>query len=109
MNRCIRLLSPAVLLAVSAFGQETRATLSGTITDPSSAALAGASLQLRNVQTGVESRTESSQAGQYRFLFVNPGSYKLTVVAPGFRTLIREAIVLETGQAATLDVTLQLG
>jgi hypothetical protein len=108
MNRGKRLL-PALLLAVCAFGQETRATLSGTITDPSSASLAGASLQLLNVQTGVESRTESNQLGQYRFLFVNPGSYKLTVIMPGFRTLIRDGIVLETGQAATLDVPLQLG
>src|ERR1035437_6095149 len=108
MNRGIRLLMPALLLA-SAFGQETRATLSGTITDPSGAAVAGASLQFLNVQTGVESKTESSSAGQYRFLFVNPGTYKLTVAVPGFRTMIRDGILLETGQAATLDVALQLG
>jgi hypothetical protein len=109
MNRGNRLLAPALLLAVSAFGQETRATLSGTITDPSSAAVAGASLQLLNVQTGVESKTESSQAGQYRFLFVNPGTYRLTVAVTGFRTMIRDGILLETGQAATLDVAPQLG
>lgn len=109
MSRGIRLLMPALLLAVSAFGQETRATLSGTITDPSSAAVAGASLQLLNVQTGVESKTESSSAGQYRFLYVNPGSYRLTVAVTGFRTMIRDGILLETGQAATLDVALQLG
>ncbi len=90
-------------------GQETRAALSGTVTDPSSASVAGASLVLVNIQTGVETRTESSRMGQYRFLFVNPGTYRLTTEMAGFRKQIREGIVLETGQAATLDVTVQLG
>ena len=109
MRRIGRVLGPALLLATAVFGQETRATLSGTITDPAGASLVGASLQMLNVQTGVETRAESNQAGQYRFLFVNPGVYKLTVTAAGFRTLIRERVTLETGQAATLDVALQLG
>src|SRR3954468_5790187 len=98
-----------LFLAVSALGQETRATLSGTITDSTGAALAGANLRLLNTQTGVESRTESSQVGQYHFLYVNPGDYRLTIEMRGFRTLVREGIALATGQAATLDVALQLG
>src|SRR5215471_4768903 len=99
----------AFLTCASAFAQETRATLSGTITDPSGAAVAGARLQLLNVQTGVESRTESSQTGQYRFLYLNPGTYRLTFEMQGFRNLVREGVMLETGQAATLDLTLQIG
>src|ERR1039457_4463716 len=106
MNRGTRLLMPALLLAVSAFGQETRATLSGTITDPSSAAVAGASLQLLHIQTGLESNTKSSSTGQYRFLYVNPGSYRLAVAVTGFRTMIRDGILLGTGPAGTLDVGL---
>jgi len=109
MIRGHRFLVPIFLLAVYAFGQETRATLSGTITDPSGAAVAGANVQMVNVQTGVESRTESNEVGQYRFLFVNPGSYTLTVTQPGFRTLTRESVILVTGQAGTMDLTLQLG
>src|SRR5260370_32283203 len=90
-------------------GPATRAALRGTVTDPSNASVAGASLVLVNIQTGVEIRTESSQMDQYRFLFVNPGTYRLTTEMAGFHKQIREGIVLETGQAATLDVTLQLG
>src|ERR1035437_9595675 len=108
-NTPIGILTAACLLSSSMMGQETRATLSGTVTDPSSASVAGAHLVLINVQTGVETRTESSQMGQYRFLFVNPGTYKLATEMAGFHTQIREGILLETGQAATLDVTLQLG
>src|SRR5436305_10668310 len=108
-NSIAGFMGAALLTSGFAFGQETRATLSGTITDPSGAAVAGAHLQLLNVQTGVESRTESSQTGQYHFLYVNPGTYRLSFEMPGFRSLVREGVTLETGQAATLDVTLQLG
>src|SRR5262249_59617099 len=86
----------AFLMCGSAFGQETRATLSGTVTDPSGAAVAGAHLQLLNVQTGVQSRTESGQTGQYRFLFVNPGTYRLTFEMQGFRSLVREGVMLRS-------------
>ena len=88
----IGLFVSALFLTVPAFTQETRATLSGTITDPSGAAVAAANVQLLNVQTGVNSRTESNQAGQYRFLYVNPGNYKLTMKLSGFRTVVREGI-----------------
>jgi len=108
-NRAVLLFAAALLLVVPVFAQETRATLSGTITDPSGSAVAGANLALINVETGVESKTASNQVGQYRFLFVNPGNYKLTAEMAGFRTFIREGIRLETSQAATLDVALQLG
>jgi hypothetical protein len=109
MSQRYRVFALALLLAVCAFGQETRATLSGTITDPSGAAVVGANIKLVNVETAVESTTEANQLGQYRFLFVNPGSYKLTVTQNGFRTLTREGLVVVSGEAATLDLTLQLG
>jgi hypothetical protein len=102
-------LALVLLSAALAIGQETRATLSGTVTDPSGSAVAGASLVLVNTETGVENRTEAKAAGQYRFLFLNPGTYKLTVDMAGFRKAVREAIALSTGQAATLDVSMQLG
>jgi hypothetical protein len=109
MIRCLKFVIPILLLAVSAFGQETRAALSGTITDPSGASVAGANVKLLNIETGVPMTVESNQLGQYRFLFVNPGSYTLTVIQSGFRTLTREGIILVSGQAATVDLSLQLG
>ena len=108
-NALLSFLGAALLTCGFALGQETRATLSGTIIDPSGAAVAGAHLQLLSVQTGVESTTVSSQTGQYRFLYVNPGTYRLTFEMKGFRSLVRGGVALETGQAATLDVALELG
>src|SRR3954453_20930510 len=92
----------AILLPARAIAQETRATLSGTITDSSGSVVVGATLVLANVQTAVENRTETNALGQYRFLFLNPGTYRLTADMAGFRRSVREGIALSTGQAATL-------
>src|SRR5262249_18339969 len=61
------------------------------------------------VATGVVLTAQSNDVGQYRLLFVNPGTYKLTAEAAGFRTFLREGILLTLGQAATLDIPLQVG
>jgi hypothetical protein len=89
--------------------QETRATLSGTVTDQSGAAVASVTLRLTNIETSVEATTQSNQRGQYHFLFVNPGRYRLTAEITGFRSFVREELQLATNQAATLDIGLQLG
>ena len=106
MNRFLAIL-PLVAAALSA--QETRATLSGTVTDPSHAAATGAAVKLANSNTGVEFNGVTSSNGQYRFLFLIPGTYKLSVQMPGFRNFEYGNILLQVGQSAVVDVTLQLG
>jgi hypothetical protein len=89
--------------------QETRATVSGTVIDQSGAVVVGASLKLTNVETGVALTATSNESGYYRFLFLNPGTYKLTVEQPGFRTFVRENLILNVSQSAVVDVTLTVG
>ncbi len=107
-RRLAGLLAMLILIAPCA-AQETRATLSGTITDNTGAVVAGAQIRLLNTQTQVALKAETNQVGQYRILFVNPGIYQLTVEAPGFRTYVRSGIELAVGEAATLDIGLQIG
>jgi Carboxypeptidase regulatory-like domain/TonB-dependent Receptor Plug Domain len=99
----------SLIVAAPCFGQEARATVSGTITDPSGSAMVGARVHITNLDTGVAQSAQSNEVGQYHLLFVNPGAYRLTVEMPGFHTLVREGIQLTLGQAATLDVSLQVG
>ncbi|MDQ2900656.1 MAG: Plug and carboxypeptidase regulatory-like domain-containing protein, partial [Acidobacteriota bacterium] len=91
------------------FGQEARATLAGTVTDASGSAMAGAKLRLLNTETQIAFSAVSNEVGQYRFLFLNPGPYRLTAEMTGFRTFVREGIQLDVGQAATVDLALQVG
>jgi hypothetical protein len=107
----------ATILALAMFwtastpapAQEARATLSGTITDPSGSSIIGAQVRITNLETGIVLSAQSNEVGQYRLLFINPGAYRLTVEMAGFRTFVREGIQLTLGQAATLDVPLQVG
>src|SRR4030081_2450823 len=102
-------LAAFTLLAAPCLAQEARAPISGTITDPSGSAMVGARVHITNLETGIALSAQSNEVGQYHLLFVNPGTYRLTVEMPGFRTFVREGILLTLGQAATLDVALQVG
>jgi len=103
------LLFAGILLAAVGFAQETRATLSGTVTDASGLVVSGAKVRLANPGTGVGFDATTNEVGQYRFLFLNPGIYKLTTEMAGFRAYVRDNIQLHVSQAAIIDVTLQVG
>src|SRR5256712_5257173 len=74
----------SVLGILPAFPQSpsTGAQLSGTILDPNSAVVPGATVTLRSDTTGVEQSTTADASGQYAFLLVPAGQYNLTVAAP---------------------------
>jgi hypothetical protein len=95
--------------AAPAGAQEARSTLSGTITDASRSAIVHAQVHITNTETAITQSAVSNEVGQYRLLFVNPGTYRLTVEMPGFRTFVRESILLTLGEAATLDVSMEVG
>lgn len=97
------------ILAPRGAAQETRSTLSGTIRDSSGSAVVHAQVHITNSETGVTQSTVSNEVGQYRLLFVNPGTYRLTVEMPGFRTFVRENVALTLGEAATLDISMEVG
>src|SRR5215831_5402652 len=103
----LAILSLVFCFAVSA--QETRGSLSGIVTDGSGAVVLAANLQLTNVETGVVLTTVANEAGVYRFLFLNPGLYKLVATMTGFKTFERSGIRVNVSEAGTLPVVLELG
>jgi len=98
-----------MLISSPLAAQEARATLSGTVTDPSGATLVGAKLTLSNVATGVNANAVTNGQGEYRFLFIDPGTYKLTADATGFKAYVENGIVLNVSQASTIDIKMALG
>ena len=98
-----------LVCAAAAMAQETRASLSGIVSDASGSVIQGALLELTNLETGVVLPTNSNDAGLYRFLFLNPGMYKLVATVPGFKTFERGNIELTVNYAATLPVVLEVG
>jgi hypothetical protein len=95
--------------ATVARAQETRASLSGIVTDQSGSVVSRATIHLTNVETSVVFTATANPLGQYRFLFLNPGKYKLIAEMAGFKTFERDNIELSVNEAATLPVTLEVG
>jgi Carboxypeptidase regulatory-like domain/TonB dependent receptor len=98
------LLCPAFLLA-----QTDTGSLSGIITDPASAAINRASVQLRNAATGATRTTLSATDGSYRFTLLAPGKYEITVEAAGFKKFVDASVHLQVAQQSQLDIPMQLG
>lgn len=95
--------SSLVMTVVQA--QTASGNVSGQVTDPSGAVLPDAVVHLANVQTGVSRDTTTSNAGDYEFLSVPAGSYRLTVTHDGF-TKIERTFDLAIQQAGRLDLQL---
>jgi Carboxypeptidase regulatory-like domain len=77
----------AAVLLLSAsvgFGQTASATITGTISDPTGAAVAGAPLEVHNLETGAVFKVASSQTGNYTVSQLPVGDYDLTVGVAGF-------------------------
>src|ERR1044072_4947483 len=84
--------------------QESRGSLTGTVTDPNGAALPGATVEIRNTETNVANSATTNEEGAYSFPLLNPGKYTLTVKASGFADSTRENIEIRVADKLTLDV-----
>ena len=104
----IALLSGLLSMPVVAFGQSlTSGDISGTITDSSGAAIASASVTVKNNDTGATQSTTSNSTGAYRFSLLNPGNYTVSAASSGFKTVNLQATV-SIGQASTVNIQMEV-
>jgi hypothetical protein len=85
------------------------ASISGTITDASGAVLAGASVAVKNLETGSQRTVAADEAGRYDAESLAVGQYQVRAEAAGFRPEIKTGIALVVGQHAEVNLTLQVG
>lgn len=95
-------------LAITGAAQ-TFTTLSGTVLDPSGAAVAGAQVSIVNEGTGAARSTTSGAFGTYEFSQVAAGNYTLTIDAKGFKQSVRQRVAVLVATPTRLDITLQVG
>jgi Carboxypeptidase regulatory-like domain len=103
--RCVA----ALLLAIFAAGQSTRGVLVGNVSDPSGSRVANAAVIVTHEATNTTSRTTTTPEGQYTITNLEPGRYRLTVEAPGFKSSTVTEVVLNVNQTARVDVALEVG
>lgn len=105
----IGLLITAVLAASFSFAQNANTgEIKGTVSDSSGAVVAGVTVAITNVQTGVAITTSTNSAGIYDVPSVPIGQYRIVFSKTGFRNSVREGITLQI-QTIAVDTTLQVG
>src|SRR5579862_1293037 len=82
--------------AIPVWAQGSLGGLTGVITDPTGAIVAGATVKVTNLETEAEVAVRSSSEGTYLASGLTPGLYRVTASQPGFKTISREPIVIST-------------
>src|SRR5437764_2562922 len=83
-----------------------RGTITGVVTDTTGSALAGATVKIKNLGTGVETTLTTNESGAYSSPLLILGSYSVTVDHPGFKASVSSGIVITGADTARHDIAL---
>jgi hypothetical protein len=98
-----------ILTLAQAAAQSDRGAIAGSVVDTTGAAVAGANIVLRGVDTGVLYETKSSAQGVYRIADVRIGRYDVTVTTPGFKNSVEQSVQIQISTVTALNITMQPG
>lgn len=100
-----------ILLTVTgtAWSQANRATVTGTVTDSSGAAIVGVQVSAKNLGTSLVTSAQSNQDGIYSIPNLFPGTYSLQFKKDGFKSVSYPSVTLESTQVAEINVPLTVG
>jgi hypothetical protein len=98
-----------LLLLATAYGQSPNATISGLVTDSSGAVIIGADVLLQNDATDIQYSAKTGKDGIYLLSDLPPGTYRLQVSKPGFKTIIKPDIILTVQGALGINFALPIG
>lgn len=96
-------------LAAPRVRAQSTTSVRGTVTDPSGSAVVGATVDLTNPESKTERIVTTGAQGEYQFLFLPPGTYKLSISAPGFAKYEQTSLELLVNTPTTSNVQMKLG
>src|SRR5438874_5283991 len=97
------------LAPTSGWSQNVYGTIAGTVTDTSGAAVANAIVTLTNLDTAQKRSIETDSSGNYTFVNILPGRYKLEGEKTGFKKFVREPILVQIESGLRVDISLPVG
>jgi hypothetical protein len=109
-SRLLRLclLAFSICIPSALFAQDT-ASITGTVSDPSGAAVTGAQVTLISTEHGISRTTATNGSGDYLFASLPIGSYDLTVSDPGFKKYAAKGVILRVAEKTRVNVVLEVG
>src|SRR5437879_13485643 len=107
--RLLHVVSSLLALAMAAFAQSDRGTITGTVLDQSHSIVPGSTVSAQNVATGAQYHTETTSTGNYTLSQLPVGIYDVSVEQAGFNKFVQGGIRVFSAQTERLDVTLQFG
>src|SRR5215813_13515567 len=105
----ILLLFCAVTFVSTLLRADVTGSISGTVRDAAQAVVAGAQVNVTNVQTNLSQTATSASDGSYHFLALAAGTYKITVTAQGFRPYTTNEITVQVNDQLRMDIPLEVG
>ena len=97
------------LFVLPASGQATSGSIYGTVTDASGAVVPGAAVVVTNVHTAASKTAKADASGDYRFLVLDPGDYKVNAQMTGFQSQTQDSIRLDANQNVHVNFALKIG
>jgi len=99
----------ALVSCTIAAAQSERGTITGTVRDPSGAAVPGAKVAITSAATGVKVDTETNATGEFTVPSVQPGIYNVRVEKTGFKSAEERGLTVDAATTVRADATLQVG
>src|SRR5262249_3398400 len=107
--RSLALAVCSLFIALTALAQSDRGTITGAVSDPAGAVVAGAPIQAKNIQTGVLYEGATSTTGNYTIVKLPVAAYEVSVAVPGFKKYTRAGLDVQVAQTLRVDITLEVG
>ena len=98
----------ALAMPGAGYAQVLYGSLTGNVTDASGGAVPGASVEAVNIGTGIVKQSVADDRGSYQFTDLQTGTYRVTVSAPSFRTVVQENLTVNANTVVRLDTRLEI-
>jgi len=105
----IRLIIGVLASGTLSLAQVNTASIVGDVMDQTGASIAAVTVTITNVANSLRRSAVTTSAGNYELSLLPAGEYRLEASGPGFKSVVRSGIILDTGQRAKMDITLELG
>jgi hypothetical protein len=109
MLKYVRLAFAIAVTLTAGFGQITTTGIHGIVRDPSGAVVPNAAIRIRDLGTGIEQSTVSSNEGNFAFANLQAANYRLTATASGFQTVVYDNVAVDSGRITDLSIEMKLG